>query len=164
VAHHPRRKAQQQNVVHSTPINRLSAAYSRVLTSSQSAILCPMTDIESARAAAAKRGIGHYDRHIFLCIGPDCCTPEEGDRAWGQLKQAAARLNGSPDSGRLYRSKVGSLRICEAGPTAVVYPEGTWYGCLSPENLDRVINEHLVNGQEVPDLVIGRNPLPNRES
>ena len=36
-----------------------------------------MTDLEAARAAAEKRGIGHYDRHIFLCIGPDCCTPEE---------------------------------------------------------------------------------------
>lgn len=41
--------------------------------------------------------------------------------------------------------------------------------CLSPENLDRVINEHLAAGQEVEDLVIGRNPLPkstivNRES
>lgn len=128
-----------------------------------------MLDIEAARAAAEKRGIGHYNRHIFLCIGPDCCTPEEGDRAWGQLKKAAARINGSPDRGRLYRTKVGCLRICDAGPTAVVYPEGTWYGCLTPENLDRVIEEHLANGQEVEDLVIGRNPLPqsqtaNRES
>lgn len=128
-----------------------------------------MTDLEPARAAAEKRGIGNYERHIFLCIGPDCCTAEEGDRAWGQLKKAAARINGSPDSGRLYRTKVGCLRICENGPVAVVYPEGTWYGGLTPENLDRVITGHLANGHEVEDLVIGRNPLPqshieNRES
>lgn len=119
--------------------------------------------IEGARAAAARRGIGEYGRHIFLCIGPDCCTPEEGERAWGQLKKAAARINGSPDRGRLYRTKVGCLRICEFGPTAVVYPDGTWYGGLTPENLDRVIEEHLTAGREVPDLVIGRNRLPGED-
>ncbi|MCC6961209.1 MAG: (2Fe-2S) ferredoxin domain-containing protein [Dehalococcoidia bacterium] len=119
-----------------------------------------MADIESAREKARSRGIGDYDRHVFLCIGPDCCTEEQGQAAWAQLKKAAARLNGSPDRGRLYRTKVGCLRICEFGPTAVVYPEGTWYGGLTPDNLDRVIEEDLANGREVSDLVIGRNALP----
>lgn len=143
-----------------TPAQQSASSNEHGLGSASFLYTPPMPDLEAARAAAEKRGIGHYDRHIFLCIGPDCCTPEEGDRAWGQLKKAAARINGSPDRGRLYRTKVGCLRICEAGPTAVVYPEGTWYGCLNPENLDRVITEHLANGQEVEDLVIGRNPLP----
>ena len=34
------------------------------------------------------------------------------------------------------------------------------YGGLDRENLDRVIDEHLAKGNEVEDLVIGRNPLP----
>jgi (2Fe-2S) ferredoxin len=119
-----------------------------------------MSKINKARETAGKRGIGNYERHIFLCIGPDCCSEEEGQKAWGQLKKAAAKLNGSGESGRIYRTKVGCLRICEYGPTAVVYPEGTWYGGLTPENLDRVIEEDLANGHEVSDLVIGRNPLP----
>lgn len=122
-----------------------------------------MSDIEKAREKAVHRGVGSYERHIFLCIGPDCCSPEEGERAWGQLKKAAARLNGSPDRGKLYRTKVGCLRICEFGPTAVIYPEGTWYGGLDGANLDRVIDEHLVHGREVTDLVIGRNPLDSPE-
>ncbi|MEO8539296.1 MAG: (2Fe-2S) ferredoxin domain-containing protein [bacterium] len=120
-----------------------------------------MSKINEARETAEKRGIGQYERHILLCIGPDCCTPEEGQAAWGQLKKAAAKLNGSGDRGKLYRTKVGCLRICEFGPTAVVYPEGTWYGGLTPRNLERVIEEDLRNGQEVSDLVIGHNPLPN---
>ena len=123
-----------------------------------------MKDIEAARASAEKRGIGEYERHMFICIGPDCCTPEEGQAAWSQLKTAAARINGSSDKGRLYRTKVGCLRICESGPTGLVYPEGTWYGSLTPENLARVIAEHLENGREVPDLVIGHNPLTSEES
>ena len=83
---------------------------------------------EKARKEAEKRGVGGYERHILLCIGPDCCSSKEGDEAWGYLKKRAAQLNGSPDSGRVYRTKVGCLRICEQGPVAVVYPEGTWYG------------------------------------
>lgn len=122
-----------------------------------------MSRLSDARETAEKRGVGNYERHMFICIGPDCCTPEEGARAWGQLKSAAAKLNGSSDSGRLYRTKVGCLRICEAGPTAVVYPDGTWYGDLTRENLDRVIEEHLTNGNEVTDLVIGRNPMPKAD-
>ena len=119
-----------------------------------------MTEIEKARESAVKRGVGSYERHIFICIGPDCCTPEQGAESWGQLKKAAAELNGSSERGRIYRTKVGCLRICDEGPTAVVYPEGTWYGGLTRENLQRVIDEDLREGHVVEDLVIGRNPLP----
>jgi (2Fe-2S) ferredoxin len=119
-----------------------------------------MTDIENARESAVNRGIGSYERHIFICTGPDCCTPEQGAESWAQLKAAAAKLNGSPDRGRIYRTKVGCLRICDQGPTAVVYPEGTWYGGLTRDNLQRVIDEDLAGGRAVEDLVIGRNPLP----
>jgi (2Fe-2S) ferredoxin len=112
------------------------------------------------REEAIRRGIGDYERHIFLCTGPDCCTPEQGAAAWSRLKSAVAKLNGSTDTGRIYRTKVGCLRICTQGPTAVVYPEGTWYANLSPGNLDRVIDQDLAHGALVEDLVIGHNPLP----
>lgn len=58
---------------------------------------------------------------------------------------------------------MGCLRICDEGPTAVVYPEGTWYGALTRENLQRVIDEDLAAGRAVEDLVIGRNPLPKAD-
>lgn len=115
--------------------------------------------LDIARAAAEKRGVGTYERHILLCIGPDCCTVEEGAAAWGRLKKRVAELNGSADAGRVYRTKVGCLRVCDQGPVAVVYPEGTWYGDLGPANLDRVIDEDLAQGREVAALVIGHNPL-----
>ena len=117
-------------------------------------------DFEEVRAEATRRGVGSYERHIFICIGPDCCTPEEGDASWQRLKKRVAQINGDPDRGRVYRTKVGCLRICHQGPTAVVYPEGTWYACMTPENVDRVVDEDLVGGRRVEDLVIGENPLP----
>ncbi len=116
--------------------------------------------LEKARESAAQHGVGGYETHIFLCVGPDCCTPEQGAEAWGKLKKRVAQLNGSGERGRIYRTKVGCLRICDEGPTAVVYPDGTWYGGLNPDNLERVIESHLAAGKPVEDLVIGRNPLP----
>lgn len=116
--------------------------------------------LAAARAEAERRGVGNYERHIFLCVGPDCCTAEEGASAWAQLKTGVAKLNGSTDGGRVYRTKVGCLRVCTEGPVAVVYPEGTWYGGLHPEALSRVIDEDLGQGTAVSDLQIGSNRLP----
>ena len=116
--------------------------------------------LAAARAEAERRGVGNYERHIFLCVGPDCCTDEEGASAWAQLKTGVAKLNGSTDGGRVYRTKVGCLRVCTEGPVAVVYPEGTWYGGLHPEALSRVIDEDLGQGTAVSDLQIGSNRLP----
>lgn len=116
--------------------------------------------LERAKQEAVRRGIGSYERHIFLCTGPDCCTPEEGDAAWQRLKKRVAELNGSAESGRIYRTKVGCLRICHDGPTAVVYPEGTWYAGMTPDALERVIDEHLAGGRPVEEYQIGSNSLP----
>jgi (2Fe-2S) ferredoxin len=114
---------------------------------------------KSAIEEAARRGVGGYARHMLICIGPDCCTPEEGAAAWSRLKSAVGDLNKRDGVPPIYRTKVGCLRICTEGPTGVVYPEGTWYASLSPDNLERVIAEDLAKGRAVEDLVIGRNPL-----
>lgn len=115
---------------------------------------------KDARVEAARRGVGGYERHIFLCTGPDCVTPEGGLAAWDQLKQRVAKLNGSGEGGRVYRTKVGCLRICCDGPVALVYPEGTWYRGAHGAALDRIVAEHLGEGRPVDALVIGENPLP----
>lgn len=115
--------------------------------------------LDEAREEALRRGVGSYERHIFICTGPDCCTPEEGAAAWKRLKSGVAKLNSASEKGRIYRTKVGCLRICRAGPTAVIYPEGTWYGGLTPDALDVVIREDLGEGRPVEELRIGENPL-----
>lgn len=115
--------------------------------------------LAEAAAEAARVGVGGYDRHIFLCIGPDCCTPEEGAAAWARLKSGVAELNKRDRSSHIARTKVGCLRICRMGPTAVVYPEGTWYGGLDVQGLERVLREDLGEGRRVDELVIGENPL-----
>src|SRR5262249_58342712 len=43
---------------------------------------------QELQAVAGKLGIGGYHRHVFLCTGPTCCTPETGTAAWEALKKA----------------------------------------------------------------------------
>jgi len=114
------------------------------------------------RVIADKLLIGQYHRHVFLCIGEACCTAEVGAAAWEALKKELKdrKLSLSTGPTACYRTKVGCLRVCQDGPIAVVYPEGTYYRGLTAERVPEFVEKHLVNGQPIEEMVFARNPLP----
>lgn len=112
---------------------------------------------ESVEKAVEKLGIGTYNRHVFLCLGPTCCDAAVGAASWDALK---SELKNAGLGNACQRTKVGCLRICVSGPVMVVYPEGTWYRGMTPDRIGRFVKEHIVGGVPIEEWIFARNPLP----
>lgn len=99
-----------------------------------------------------------YERHIFFCSnqrtdGRASCEDCGADALRAHCKDAikARGLNGP---GKVRVNKAGCLDRCELGPVAVVYPEGTWYSFVDEQDIDEIVESHLVGGVPVERLKI----------
>jgi (2Fe-2S) ferredoxin len=99
----------------------------------------------------------YYRVHVFCCVNerpPDhprgCCLAKGSQELRDYMKARAkdlklrnVRINAS-----------GCLDRCELGPTMVIYPEGVWYGYRTKEDVDEILETHVVKGGRVKRLML----------
>jgi len=98
-----------------------------------------------------------YGRHVFCCTNtrepghPRGCCSARGSVELRDYMKAQARKLGK----RGARINVaGCLDRCELGPVMVIYPEGVWYAYRTKEDVDEIIETHLVRGERVTRLML----------
>jgi len=57
-------------------------------------------------------------------------------------------------SGEVMITNTGCFGICEKGPVVVVYPEGVWYGNVTINDVEKIMEQHIEGNEKVAELVI----------
>jgi (2Fe-2S) ferredoxin len=104
--------------------------------------------------------------HLLLCATPSkalCCPdPAIGAASWDTLKRLVRDLgleDPTRPGGIVLRSKADCLRICAEGPILLIWPDGVVYGGVTPERIERILREHVLNQQPIEDWQLRRYAL-----
>ena len=112
----------------------------------------------------------HFDVHVFCCINERAPGHHRGScSARGSValqEYMKARAKELKINKRLRINKSGCLDRCELGPVMVIYPEGTWYHYRSREDIDEILDTHVINARPVERLLLqpGQKMLDHQES
>lgn len=91
-----------------------------------------------------------FTRHVLVCRGPRCSV--EGARETAAALSRALDERGLDDDDVL-TTVTGCLFPCALAPVVAVYPDGAWYQRVRPEQVDRLVDEHLIDGRPVPEWI-----------
>ncbi|MDC1310890.1 (2Fe-2S) ferredoxin domain-containing protein [Burkholderiales bacterium] len=102
--------------------------------------------------------MGFYQHHVFFCCnqrtdGRSSCN-DQGSQALRDYAKAKIKSLGLAGAGRVRINQSGCLDRCNEGPVMVVYPEEVWYTFIDEQDIDDIIDQHLVAGKIVERLKI----------
>jgi len=100
----------------------------------------------------------YFQHHVFFCInerndGRACCADRNAQALQEYAKKRLKTLDMN-EPGKIRVNKAGCLDRCEEGPVLVVYPEGIWYTYIDEEDIDEIVDSHLIAGKPVERLKI----------
>ena len=90
-----------------------------------------------------------YRSHVMICGGTGC-TSSGSDKVAAAF-EAEIVTAGLENEVKVIRT--GCFGLCALGPIVVIYPEGTFYSMVKPEDVAEIVNEHLLKGRPVLRLL-----------
>ncbi len=100
----------------------------------------------------------YYKYHVFFCTNQreECsqCCEQYKSKSMRDYAKKRSKEEGLVRSGKVRINTAGCLNRCEHGPVMVVYPEATWYTWVDKEDIDEIIDQHLINDTPVERLMI----------
>jgi (2Fe-2S) ferredoxin len=95
--------------------------------------------------------------HVFVCTGASCTKNQSETtlaRFW-EVLAARGLLYGKRGSmeGTVIVTTCGSVGLCTIGPAVLIYPEGIWYYGVTADDVEEIVDAHLIGGQPVERLL-----------
>ena len=87
--------------------------------------------------------------HVLICGGTGCTS--SNSRAIADKLAEELKLNGLEEEVKIVMT--GCFGLCALGPIMIVYPEGTFYSMVTPDDVPEIVSEHLLKGRIVERLV-----------
>lgn len=105
--------------------------------------------------------MSHFKHHVFFCTnqreaGDLCCNNHNASAMRDYAKQRVKDL-GERIPGKVRINAAGCLDRCDQGPVIVIYPQATWYTYVDQEDIDEIVDRHLLKGEIVDRLLIDKS-------
>lgn len=99
-----------------------------------------------------------FECHLFVCCNQrdanhprGCCDPTGQEALKDKFKTELKKRKLGP----LFRvNSAGCLDQCESGPVVVLYPQAIWYGGVTPDDVERILDETVIGGRVIEELRI----------
>ena len=80
--------------------------------------------------------------HVLVCGGTGCTSSGSNKIQEALVAEIAAK--GLDDEIKVIGT--GCFGLCALGPIMIVYPEGTFYSCVTVDDVPEIVEEHFLKG------------------